>query len=144
VHRDPRVRRHAADLAERLRGPGRLHAGVTARRGRRMRAVTVVVAYRVEFPWALGGHRLIAAPARVVILRADQLLIAHRRIELLAGGALAVPAGNLVIAQTLVLVAAAIRARAIGKAQAFGPDAGIDHADDDAVAGVIDAAELVP
>ncbi len=77
----------------------------------------------------------VAAPAGVVVARADQLLVAVGGVELLAGRALAVPAGDLLVVELAVLGGVAVGAGAVGEARALGPDAAVDDADDDAFAG---------
>ena len=62
-----------------------------------MGAVAIVIAWRGEFPRALGFDASIAAPRCIEVLRADQFLVAVRSVELLTRGAFAMPAWNLMI-----------------------------------------------
>jgi hypothetical protein len=118
---------------------------VAARRGRGVRAVAVVVADGVELPRPVGVDAGVAALARVEPLGADELLVAHRGDEVLTGCALAVPAGDLLVGELgRRRVAGRTVEEAVGEAERLGPDAGVDVADDDALAGALDAAELLP
>ena len=74
----------------------------------------------------------VAAETGVEETCADQLLVAMRGVEGVARGALAVPARNLLVRQLAVLGGVAVGPGAVRKTQAFGPDAGVDDADDDA------------
>src|SRR5439155_21044728 len=139
VHRDPRARRHAADLAERGRDPGRLHAVVAAGRAGGVRTVTVEVTWRE----VLLRDDVVLPVARGKPLRADELLVAHRGVESLAGGALRVPARNLLVVK-LAFDVVRVGARPVTEAQGFRPDAGVDIANDDVLTSFADAAELVP
>jgi len=79
-------------------------------------AVAVGVTGRVE----LVGEELVdggvPAPAGVVVLRADELLVAQGGVELLAWGALAIPAGDLLVDELAAGVA-------VADAGVLGPDA---------------------
>src|SRR5262249_44353026 len=107
---------------------------------RGVRAVAVEVTRGEEL---LRDDRVRAAVAGDEVLRADQLLVAVRGGEVLARGALAVPAGDLLVAE---LAGLPVRpdAGAVGALRVLGPDAGVDGADDQVLAGVPDAPELVP
>src|SRR4030095_11524122 len=85
---DTRARRHPADRAEDRRGAGCGDTVVAARGGRRVGAVTGPVARRIEFEGEERVDRCVAAPAGVVIPRADQLLVAVAGVECLAPRAL--------------------------------------------------------
>ena len=106
--------------------------------------MTVIVAGRVEFEGQGRVDGGVAAPALVVVLGADQLLVAHRGVEFFAGGAFAVPAGDLLVAQLAILGAVAVEAGAVRIAQALGPDAAIYDTDDDVFTTATDPAELIP
>ena len=130
--------------AEHGRRAGGRDAIIAARSGGRVRAVAAVVARRVVLPGQLRVDAGVAAPASVVVLRADQLLVAVGGGELLAGDAPAVPAGDLLVAQLAVLGAIAVQAGAVREARVLGPDAAVDDADDDVFTGASDTAELLP
>ena len=104
VGRDARARRDAADVAEDappapVAGTPSLPPAVAGG----VRAVAAAVARRVEFPRELRVDAGVAAPAGVVVTRADQLLVAVRGVELLARDAPAVPARDLLVVQLAVL-----------------------------------------
>ncbi len=109
-----------------------------------MRAVAVIVARGVELPGAQGIDAGIAAPGRVEVLGADELEVAVGGGEFLTGHALAVPTGDLLVIKLAGLLTVAVGAGAVGEAGVFGPDTGIDDADDDAVTGSTRAIELIP
>ena len=99
-----------------------------------VRAVAAPVARRVEFARQLRVDAGVAAPAGVVVARADQLLVAVRGVELLARRALAVPAGDLLVVQLAVLGALPLLPVRSEKLGCSGQIAAIDDADDDALA----------
>ena len=104
--------------------------------------MTVVVPRREKV--ALGDP--VDAEAGVEVLGADQLLVAVGGIEVLARRALAVPTGDLLIAE-LPADAARVGTRAVAEAGMLGPDARVDDADDDVLAGAALAAfstEITP
>src|SRR3990172_4645517 len=76
-----------------------------------------------------------ARPGRVEVLRPDELLVAVGLEEALAVHAPAVPAGDLLERQLAVLGGIAVEARPVGEAERLRPDARIDDADDDVLAG---------
>src|SRR5512138_3414019 len=97
------MRGHTANGAKYRGRAGGLNAMVAAGGGGSVGAVAVVIAHRVELPGALGIDARIATSGFVEILGADQLLVAHRSIKFLTGGALAVPTGDLLVAQLAIL-----------------------------------------
>src|SRR6185436_298460 len=111
------------DGAEDRRRAGGRDAAVAGRGGRGVRAVPAPVAGRVEFPRHRFVDARVAAEARVVVARADQLLVAVARGERLAGHAAAVPAGDLLVAEPAVLRPVAVAAGAVGEARVLRPDA---------------------
>src|SRR5207247_3401407 len=115
-------------------------AVVAGRRARRVRAVAVEVTRREEL---LRDDRIGPAVTGHEVLRADELLVAVRGGEVLARRALAVPAGDLLVAELPGLSVRA-DARAVRELGVLRPDAGVDVADDHVLAGVADPAELVP
>src|SRR4026209_148041 len=96
--------------------------------------MTGPVARRVELEREQPVDLGVSALTRVLIARADQLLVAVRRRETLTRCALAVPAGKLLVRELAVLRRIAVRAGAVGEAQALRPGASVDHADDDVLA----------
>ena len=86
-------------------GPVAGTLGVAARGGGGVGAVAAVVARRVELLRQLRLDAGVAAPAGVVVARADQLLIAVAAGEGFARRALAVPAGDLLVASLPSFVA---------------------------------------
>ena len=132
-------------MLPKTRSRARCGDAVVAAGGRRgVRSVAVVVADRVELPGPLGIDAGVAAPGGVEVLGADELLVAHRGVERFAGGALAVPAGDLLVGELAVLGGVAVLAGPVREAQALRPDARVDDPDDDVLAGAADAAELIP
>ena len=134
VRGDARARRDAAGGSEHCGCAGGRHALLPPAVDGSVRAVTAEVTRRIEFPGQLRVDAGVAAPPRVEVLRANQLLVAVRRIELFAGHAPAVPAGDLLIVQLAVLAGVAVRPRAVREAQALRPDAAVDDADNDVLA----------
>ena len=126
--------RDAVDGAKYRRRPGGSHIRIAAGGGRGVRAMAIGVARRVELVGELRLDGCVAAKASVVIARSDQLLVAVRGIESLARRALAVPARDLLIRQLAVLAGIAVEPSAVGEARVLGPDAGVDDADDHALA----------
>src|SRR5262245_56835167 len=109
-----------------------------------MHTVSVVVPWRGKLPWTVLFQTGVAAPCRIEVLRADQLLIAHGRIELLAWNTFAVPARNLPIADFAILRCVAVQPSAIGETQALRPDAGVYDPDDDVFSSRAHASQLIP
>src|SRR5262245_25086184 len=95
-----------------------------------MRTVSVEVPRRGKLPWTLFFQTGVAAPCRIEVLGADQFLIAHGRVELLAWNTFAVPARNLPIGKFAILRCVAVLTSAIGETQTLRPDAGVDDTDD--------------
>src|SRR5206468_3840674 len=110
-----------------------------------MRTVSVEVPWRGKLPWMDFFQTGVAAPCRIEVLRADQLLIAHGRVEMLAWNAFAVPARrNLPIAEFAILRWVAVMVSAIGETQALRPDAGVYDPDDDVFSSRAHASHLIP
>src|SRR6185503_9977720 len=67
-------------------------------------------------------------------------------VPALARGALAVPARDLLVRELPARRSGrvALRVDAVAEAERLGPDAGVDDADDDVLAGVLEPAELIP
>ena len=128
--------RHAGDVADGLAVDGGRDVVQAGGGGGGVGAVAVVVAGRAE----LGLPA--AEPAAVVVPRPDDLVVAG---DLLLGGAGALVAlvgaagGPLLVDDGLVGAGFGQR----GEAGALGPEAGVDDADDDALAGVGRVAELL-
>src|SRR4051812_8760626 len=101
---------HAVDRTKHGGGAARRHSRIPGGGRRRMGAVAVVVAGRVEFPRLVGIDTRIATLAGVVVASADQLLVAVRRVERFTVLTLPVPVGHVVVIQLAVLGTVPVRA----------------------------------
>jgi beta-glucosidase-like glycosyl hydrolase len=106
--------------------------------------VAVVVARRVELPRPLRVDAGVAAPRRVEVARADQLVVAVVAAELLAALAAVAPAAHVVVDEAARRGRDTVMRFAVGEAEALRPDAGVDDADDDVLTGAARAGELAP
>jgi len=128
VHRDLGARRHARAGTDLVSVDGDVGAVVPCGRRGGVRAVALSVARRN----VVVGRDVLDAEAGEVVPRADELVVARRHRPQLARLADAVP------------VRRDRDSRLAGERGALRPDAGVDHADDDAGAGLRAAAELRP
>ncbi len=133
VGSDPRTGSHAADRPEYGSGACGQDAVVSAGRAAGVRPVPVVVTRGHELPGPLRLDSGVTAPGGVEVLSRDELLVAEVRVprtvgDDLGGLALAMEARDLLVDELPVCVS-------VGEALGLRPDARVDDADDDVLAG---------
>src|SRR4051794_41495557 len=123
------MRCHAVDRPKDRGGAAGWHSRIPRGGRRRMGAVAVVVAGRIEFPRLVGIDTRVTTLAGVVIASPDQFLVAVRRVERFTVLTLPMPVRHVVVIQLAALRTVPVCAGSIREALTLGPDYRIDHAD---------------